>query len=112
MVSPNALAWSADVKLAEPVAPPREIVTSLPFFWQVLISSARNWQLGILVPGKTPESTLLQLWKMGSRACVSRRCRDEGRDEQLTLARLRDGTPPAPKKTFTNAMGITLIVSS
>ncbi len=67
MVSPNALAWSADEKPAAPVAPPRESVTILPFDWQVLMSSARNVQLGRLVPGKTRESTTLQIWKMDVR---------------------------------------------
>ena len=42
----------------------------------------------------------------------SERSGAEVRSEQLTLERSREGSPPAPKKTFTNAMGIALIVSS
>ena len=63
MVSPKDAACAAEEKPAAPVAPPRESVTILPFDWQVLMSLARNAQLGRFVPGKTPESTALQTWE-------------------------------------------------
>lgn len=111
MVSPNLEASDAELKVARPVAPPRESVTILPFDWQVLMSLARNAQLGRFVPGKTPESTALQICEDGCQ-CVFRLRGRARRCQQLTLERSREGSPPAPKKTFTNAMGMALIVSS
>lgn len=61
MVSPKAAACSSEVKLAAPVAPPREIVTILLLDWQNWMSDARKLQSGMLVPGKTGSSTLLQI---------------------------------------------------
>ena len=63
MVSPKEAACAAEEKPAAPVAPPRERVTILPLDWHVLMSLARNAQLGRFVPGKTPESTALQTWE-------------------------------------------------
>ena len=111
MVSPKDAACAAEEKPAAPVAPPRESVTILPFDWHVLMSLARNAQLGRFVPGKTPESTALQICEDGCQ-CVFRLRGRARRCQQLTLERSREGSPPAPKKTFTNAMGMALIVSS
>ena len=62
MVSPKALAWEAELKLAAPVAPPRDRVTILPLAWHALIDEARNWQFGSSVPGKFESSEGLQVY--------------------------------------------------
>ena len=61
MVSPNAEAWSSEVKDAAPVAPPRDMVTILPLDWQNWMSDARKLQSGMSVPGKSGSSEVLQI---------------------------------------------------
>ena len=60
MVSPNLEASDAELKVARPVAPPRESVTILPFDWQVCICDARNEQSGRSDPGKSGSPEGLQ----------------------------------------------------
>ena len=62
IVSPKAVAWDAELKLAAPVAPPREIVTILPLDWQVSICEARNEQSGRSLPGKSGSPEGLQIY--------------------------------------------------
>ena len=62
IVSPKAVAWAADEKLAAPVAPPRDMVTILPRDWQYSMSDARKVQFGMDVPGNTPLSSVLQIY--------------------------------------------------
>lgn len=74
----NCSAWLSLAKPAEPVAPPRLMVTILPAFWHVSISEARKLQSGSWVPSKTASLLVLQVyhekhesdtstWKWGTR---------------------------------------------
>ena len=60
-VSPKVVASEAELKLAAPVAPPKERVTILPLAWQASICEASNWQFGSEVPGKFVSSEGLQV---------------------------------------------------
>ncbi len=62
IVSPKDDAWLAEVKLAAPVAPPRERVTILPLDWQVSMSEAREEQSGRFVPENTGFPEVLQIY--------------------------------------------------
>ena len=62
IVSPKAEAWSAEVKLAAPVAPPRDMVTILPLDWQVSMSEAMKEQSGRSVPENTGSPEVLQIY--------------------------------------------------
>ena len=110
MVSPKALAWAAELKLAAPVAPPRDSVIILPLAWQAWIDEARNEQSGSSVPGKFEPLEGLQVYSFlhisGSPWRVA------SVFEQLTLAMFNEGRPPAPWNTFTNAKGMASMTSS
>ena len=60
-VSPKVDASEAELKLAAPVAPPKDSVIILPLAWQASICEARNWQFGNEEPGKFVSSDGLQV---------------------------------------------------
>ena len=63
IVVANWDAWASDVNPAAPVAPPRLMVTILPFDWQVWMADARKEQSGSWVPGNTASSLTLHVWR-------------------------------------------------
>lgn len=87
--SAKLVASASEEKPTPPPAPPRLMVTTLPFAWQASILGARVVQFGSSEPANVALSTLLQV-----------------------LARFMTGKPPVPKKVLTNATGITSIASS
>ena len=106
--SANDSAWLSDENWLDPVAPPRLMVTILPAAWHISMSDARAEQFGSSVPGKVALSVGLHVWKGNLRSLIQYR----GRNTALTFARLIDGSPPVPKKTFRNATGKALITLS